>query len=93
MYLAITEVGRPLWWSQMTRKATLDKSGAYSKFSAKSRAEFTAEHTAAIAASYICGLLEIAIFVHQISAVHAQNIRTYTLSERTARPLVAQGRR
>ena len=52
LYIAITEVGRRLWWSQMTRKATLNKSGVYSKFSAKSRAEFTAEHTA-IAASYI----------------------------------------
>ena len=52
LYIAITEVGRRLWWSQMTRKAALNISGrcSYSKFSAKSRAKFTAEHTA-IAAS------------------------------------------
>ena len=60
MYLAITEVGQPLWWSQMTWKAALDKSGAYFKFSAKSRPKFTAEHSA-IAASY-GGLLEVCLF-------------------------------
>ena len=75
MYLAITEVGQPLWWNQIRRKAALDKSGAYSKFSAKSRAEFTAEHTA-IAASY-GGLLEVCLVVYQKSPIHARNIRIY----------------
>ena len=55
------------------RKATLDKSGVYKK----GRAEFTAEYTA-IAASYIVRpVWKFAVFVYQISAVHARNIRTY----------------
>ena len=50
----------------MTWKAALDKSGAYSKFSAKSIAEFIAEHTA-IAASYIARPAgEVCHFVYQI---------------------------
>ena len=58
----------------MTQKATLDKSGAYSKLSAKSRAEFTAEHGIAATCSAACW--KFAIFVYQISA-HARNIQTY----------------
>ena len=49
----------------MTQKATLDKSGAYSKLSAKSRAEFTAE----LAATCSAACWKFAIFVYpQISA-------------------------
>ena len=60
------------------RKAALNKSGVYFKFSAKSRAEFTAEHTA-IAANYIVRSAEsLPFFVHhQLSTVHARNIQTY----------------
>ena len=43
------------------RKATLDKSGAYSKLSAKSRVEFTAEHGIAATCSVACW--KFAIFV------------------------------
>ena len=55
-------------------KATLDKSGAYSKLSAKSRAKFTAEN--GIAATCSAAYWKLTIFVYQISA-HARNIRTY----------------
>ena len=56
------------------QKAMLDKSRAYSKLSAKSRAEFMAGHGIAATCSTACW--KFAIFMYQISA-HIQNIQTY----------------
>ena len=52
---------------------TWTSSEAYSKLSAKSRAEFTAEHSIAATCSVACW--KFAIFVYQIST-HTRNIRT-----------------